>query len=73
VLAGGEVGHGQANKRQGCEIGLTRDRLVEEDRSGKSPASGGGGAEAAQPRGLGRRLRKGRCSTMCCTRSFHVD
>jgi hypothetical protein len=45
MLAGGEVGHGDANKRQGCEIGLTRDRLVEEDRPGRSPASGGGGEE----------------------------
>jgi hypothetical protein len=25
VLAGGEVGHGEANKRQGNAIGLTRD------------------------------------------------
>jgi hypothetical protein len=54
VLAGGEVGHEEVNKRQGCEIGLTRDRLVEEGRMGKSPASGGG-AEAVQPRELRRR------------------
>jgi hypothetical protein len=55
VLAGGEVGHGEANKRQGCEIELTRDRLVKEDRPGRSPASGGGSAEAARPWGLGQR------------------
>jgi hypothetical protein len=54
VLVVGEVGHGQANKQWGKAIGLTRDRLVEEDRPGKSPASGGSGAEAARPRGLGR-------------------
>jgi hypothetical protein len=53
VLAGGEVGHEEVNKRQGCEIGLTRDRLVEEDRPGKSPVSGGGSAEAVRPRELG--------------------
>jgi hypothetical protein len=55
VLAGGEVGHGEVNKRHGSAIGLTRDRLVEEDRPGRSPASGGGGAEAARSRRLGRR------------------
>jgi hypothetical protein len=55
VLAGGEVGHGEVNKRQGNAIRLTRDRLVEEDQPGRSLASGSGGAEAAQPRGLGRR------------------
>jgi hypothetical protein len=51
-LAGGEVEHGQANKLRGSSIGLTRERLVEEDRPGKSPASGGGGAAAAQPQEL---------------------
>jgi hypothetical protein len=55
VLAGGEVGHGEANKRQENAIGLTRDRLVEEVRPGRSPASGGGGAEAVRLRRLGRR------------------
>jgi hypothetical protein len=55
VLTGGEVWHGEANKRQGSAIGLTRDRLVEEVRPGRSPASGGGGAEAARPQRLGRR------------------
>jgi hypothetical protein len=55
MLAGGEVGHGEVNKRKGNEIGLTRDRLVEEDRPVRSPASGGGGAGAARPRELGRR------------------
>jgi hypothetical protein len=55
VLAGGEVGHGEANKRQGNEIGLTRDRLVAVVRPGRSPASGDGGAEAVRPRELGRR------------------
>jgi hypothetical protein len=55
VLAGSEVGHGEANKRQGSAIGLTRDRLVVEIRPGRSLASGGGGAEAARPRRLGRR------------------
>jgi hypothetical protein len=54
MLAGSEVGHGELNKRQGNAIRLTRDRLVEEDRPGRSPASGGGGAEAARPRELGR-------------------
>jgi hypothetical protein len=53
VLAG-EVGHEQAIKRQGCEIGLTSDRSVAVVRPGRSPASGGGGAEAARPRELGR-------------------
>jgi hypothetical protein len=53
VLAGGEAGHGDANKRQGCEVGLTRDRLVAVVRPGRSSASGGGGAEAARPRELG--------------------
>jgi hypothetical protein len=55
VLAGGEVGPGEANKRQGSAIGLTRDRLVVVVRPERSPASGGGGAEAARPRRLGRR------------------
>jgi hypothetical protein len=45
-LAGGEVGHGQANKRRGTAIRLTRDRLVAVVRPGRSPASGGRGAEA---------------------------
>jgi hypothetical protein len=71
-LAGGEVEHGQTNKLQGSSIGLTRERLVEEDRTGKSPASGGGGAAAARPRELGRRCGRRRCSTMCCPGSFHV-
>jgi hypothetical protein len=35
---------GQANKRRGSSIGLARERLVEEDWPGKSPASGGGAA-----------------------------
>jgi hypothetical protein len=39
------VGPGEANKRQRSAIGLTRDRLVVVIRSGRSPASGGGGAE----------------------------
>jgi hypothetical protein len=55
VLADGEVEHGEVNKRQGNEIGLTRDRLVEENRSVRSPASGGGGAGAARLRELERR------------------
>jgi hypothetical protein len=54
-LAGGVVERGHANKRQGSSIGLTRDRLVAMDRSGESPASGGGGAAAARPRETGRR------------------
>jgi hypothetical protein len=54
-LAGGEVGHGQANKRRESAIGLTCERLVEEDRPGKSLVSGGGGAAAARPRELKRR------------------
>jgi hypothetical protein len=54
-LAGGEVGHGQANMRRGTVIGLTRDRLRAVVRPGRSPASGGGGAEAVRPRELGRR------------------
>jgi hypothetical protein len=49
------VGPAQANKRHGVAIGLTLDRLVVEVRLGRSPASGGGGAEAARPRKLGRR------------------
>jgi hypothetical protein len=55
VLTGGEVGHGEANKQRGNANGLTRDRLVEENRPGRSLASGGGGAEAARPRKLRRR------------------
>jgi hypothetical protein len=46
------VRHGEANKRQGSAIGLTRDRLVVEVRPGRSPASGGGEAEATRPRRL---------------------
>jgi hypothetical protein len=38
------VERGKANKRRGSSIGLTRERLVEEDWSVKSPASGSGGA-----------------------------
>jgi hypothetical protein len=55
VLAGGEVGQEEVNKQQGNEFGLTRDRLVAVVRPGRSPASGGGGADVARPRGLGRR------------------
>jgi hypothetical protein len=55
VLAGGELGHGELNKRQENAFRLTRDRLVEEDRPGRSPASGGGGAEAVRPQELERR------------------
>jgi hypothetical protein len=36
------VERGQANKRRGSSIGLTRDRLVAVDRPEESPASGGG-------------------------------
>jgi hypothetical protein len=54
-LAGGEVEHGHANKLRESSIGLTRERLVEKDRPGKSPASGGCGAVAARPRELTRR------------------
>jgi hypothetical protein len=50
------VGHGQANKRRGNAIGLTRDRLMVVVGPGRSPVSGGGGGtEAARPRELGRR------------------
>jgi hypothetical protein len=35
------VEHGKANKLRGSSIGLTCERLVEEDRPGKSSASGG--------------------------------
>jgi hypothetical protein len=49
------VGHGEVNKRQGNEVGLTRDRLVAVVRPGRSPASGGGGAKAARPRKLEQR------------------
>jgi hypothetical protein len=54
-LAGGEVEHGQENKRWGSSIRLTRDRWVAVDRPEECPASGGGGAAAARPRELGRR------------------
>jgi hypothetical protein len=54
-LAGGEVEHGQENKLWELSIGLTRERWVEEDRPGKSPASGGGRAVAARLRELTRR------------------
>jgi hypothetical protein len=37
------VERGQANKRRGLSIRLTRDRLVAVDRPEESPASGGGG------------------------------
>jgi hypothetical protein len=53
--AAGDVGSAQANKWHGVAIGLTLDRLVVEVRPGRSPASDGGGAEAARPRKLGRR------------------
>jgi hypothetical protein len=59
ALADGEVRHGVANKRQGSAIGLTRDRLVVKVRPGRWPASGGGGAEAARPRRLGRAVKIG--------------
>jgi hypothetical protein len=49
------VGHGQANKRRGTAIRLTRDRLVAVVRPGRSPASGGRGAEAER-----RQRRSGR-------------
>jgi hypothetical protein len=55
ALAGGEVRLGEANKRAGSVIGLTLDRLVVKVRPGRSPASGGNGAEAARPRRLERR------------------
>jgi hypothetical protein len=45
--------------RRGTAIGLTRDRLVAVDRPGRSPASGGGGAEEVRPRELGQRCGKG--------------
>jgi hypothetical protein len=45
-LSGGEVEHRQANKLRGSSIGLTCERLVEEDWPGKSPTSGSGGAPA---------------------------
>jgi hypothetical protein len=65
------VGHGVVNKRQGNEIGLTRDRLAEEDRPGRSPASDGGGAEAARPRELGWRWRRGRLLTVKIRQPSH--
>jgi hypothetical protein len=55
VLAGREVRLGEANKRAGGAIGLTLDRLVVEVWPGRSPASGGGGAEVVRPRKLGQR------------------
>jgi hypothetical protein len=51
----GDVGPAQANKWHRVAIGLTLDRLVVEVQPGRSPASGGGGAEAARPRRLGQR------------------
>jgi hypothetical protein len=53
------VGHGQANKRRESAIGLTRERLVEEDRPGMSPVSGAGGAAKARARELKRREDRG--------------
>jgi hypothetical protein len=44
---------GQANKRWGSLIGLTRDRLVAVDRPGRSPASG------AAPAGTRTAVREG--------------
>jgi hypothetical protein len=55
IFLRGEVGHGVAKKRWGTAIGLSRDRLMAVVRPGRSPASGGGGAEAARPQELGRR------------------
>jgi hypothetical protein len=54
-LAGGEVGLGHANMRQGSSIGLTYDRLVAVDRPVRAPASGGGGTAAARQQEARRR------------------
>jgi hypothetical protein len=53
VLTSGKVRLGEANKRARSAIGLTSERLAAEARPEMSPASGGGGAMAAQPRKLG--------------------
>jgi hypothetical protein len=55
ALAGGEVGHRDANKRAGSSIGLTRGRLAMEARPGSDPVMAGGEATAAPPRRRGSR------------------
>jgi hypothetical protein len=47
ALAGGEVGPGDAKKRVGSSIGLTRGRLATETRPGNGPVMAGGEATAA--------------------------
>jgi hypothetical protein len=73
ALDGGEVRLGEANKRAGSAIGLTRDGLAAKTRPEMPPASGGGGAVAARPRELGFRREERRSSKMCGTGSFHVS
>jgi hypothetical protein len=57
VLASGEVGHGEVNKRQGNAIAITCDRLVEEIRPGgrrRAAAQrrcGRGGSDGSEERG----------------------
>jgi hypothetical protein len=55
VLAGGEVGPGEAHKRAGSAIELTRGRLVSETWPGNGPVMAGGEATAAPPRRRGSR------------------
>jgi hypothetical protein len=46
ALAGGEVRHGEANKRARSAIGLTRGRFVSEARPGNGPVMADGEALA---------------------------
>jgi hypothetical protein len=55
ALTGGEVGPGEANKRAGSSIGLTRGRLATETWRGNGPVMAGGEATAAPPRRRGSR------------------
>jgi hypothetical protein len=63
ALADSEVRLGEANKRAGSAIGLTRDGLAAKTRLEMPPASGGSGAVVARPRELGFRREERRSST----------
>jgi hypothetical protein len=55
ALAGGDMGPGDANKRAGSSIGLTRGQLATEARPGNDPVMAGGEATATPPRRRGPR------------------
>jgi hypothetical protein len=60
MLTGGEVGPGDANKRVGSAIGLTRVQLAPVTRPGNGPVMVGGEAPAAPPRRRGSRRVRGK-------------